>query len=66
MNAARFNPGKNLYEMYRQNPPAKRGASHVAAYWDGYEGRPNKYVRTSYGWWAYKAGKDNRKMEKCA
>jgi hypothetical protein len=56
-----FDPGRNLYEMYRKTPPAKRGASHAVAYWHGFEGVPHKYPRGSYAWWANKAGKDARK-----
>lgn len=55
-------PKEGLYDMYRESPPDRnRGASHVAAYWDGYEGRPCKFVRTSYGAAAWRAGRDNRK-----
>jgi hypothetical protein len=58
-----FNPGKNLYELYRKEPPARRGASHVVAYWHGYDGVPFRYVKGSYAWWAYKAGKEARERE---
>jgi hypothetical protein len=61
-----------IYEMYRKQPPAhpifewkmyckQPPTSDVQAYWDGYEGRPCKVPRTSSGWCAYKAGKDNCK-----
>lgn len=56
--------GKALYELYRREPPMRRGAAHAVAYWHGYDGVPHRYVRTSYAWYAYKAGQDNRKGEK--
>jgi hypothetical protein len=58
--------GKALYELYRKQAPRRgQGSSHAAAYWDGFDGRPCKFVRTSYGWWAYKAGRENRRQRFC-
>jgi hypothetical protein len=59
-----FNPGRNLYELYRKQPPARRGAAHAVAYWQGYDGLPNKHVPGSYAAWAWKAGRDNKAAEK--
>jgi hypothetical protein len=57
--------GQKLYELYRSTPPARdHKSSHSCAYWHGYDGIEFKHVRGSYGWWAYKAGKDARKAER--
>ena len=37
-----FNPGRNLYRLYRKEPPARRGAAHAVAYWQGHDGLPNR------------------------
>ena len=59
--------GIALYDLYKANPPERnRGAQHAQAYWDGFDGRPNKFPRTSYGYWAYKAGKDARRSRQQA
>lgn len=60
-----YNPGKDLYDLYRKEPPTHGGSSHRCSYFDGYEGRPNKfaYAPTSYGYWAWKAGHDNKAAE---
>jgi hypothetical protein len=55
-----FNAGRNLYNLFRKQPPERREASHVIAYWNGYDGVPSRHTPTSYAWWAFKAGKDNR------
>jgi hypothetical protein len=53
-----------IYKIYRKSPPtARRGVTVICAYWHGYDGTYDKFVRYSASWWANKAGKDNRKRD---
>ena len=48
----------------------KRGSSHSAAFWDGYNNRPTVFhnpadpaFRTTLGYAAYRAGQDRKSLE---
>jgi hypothetical protein len=59
--------GERLYDLYMKEPPARtRRALHVKAFWDGFDGRANTFPRTSYGWWAHKAGQDSARKASAA
>ena len=39
----------------------RRGAGHRNAYWNGYNGEPSRYLRTSLNYAAWAAGRDNER-----
>jgi hypothetical protein len=56
-----LDPDSEMYYRSRVGLLRRTGAAHREAFWNGFEGRPKKYVSGSWCAWAYAAGRKFRK-----